>query len=107
MTQPDKNLKRKYSLCEYNPDWANNFETIKEFLSEIFQDQAISIEHVGSTAVPSLTAKPIIDVLITVKAIEPFTHQKELMTKAGYEWGENYIAPNTLFFFKKKLMVKR
>ncbi len=102
MTQPDKNLKRKYTLSEYDPEWTQRFLAIKELLSVVFSEQAISIEHVGSTAVPDMTAKPIIDVLITVKAMEPFTHQKELMTDAGYEWGENYIAPNTVFFFKTK-----
>lgn len=102
MNQPDKNLKRKYSLSEYDPNWTNRFSAIKELLSEVFSSQAITIEHVGSTAIPGMTAKPIIDVLVMVNQMKPFTEQKELMTKAGYEWGENYIAPNTLLFFKTR-----
>ena len=102
MQQPDKNLKRKYSLSEYDPEWTHRFSAIRKLLSEVFSDQAITIEHVGSTAIPGMTAKPIIDVLVMVSQMELFTEQKELMTKAGYEWGENYIAPNTLLFFKTR-----
>jgi len=96
----DKNIKRKYSLSEYTPEWSQRFLTIKDFLSEAFQDKALKIEHVGSTAVVGMVAKPIIDVLVVVKKMEQFEGQKELMVNAGYEWGANYIAPNTLLFFK-------
>jgi len=98
----DKNIKRKYSLSEYTPEWSQRFLTIKDFLSEVFQDKALKIEHVGSTAVTGMVAKPIIDVLVVVKKMESFEEQKELMVNAGYEWGENYIAPNTLLFFKMR-----
>jgi GrpB-like predicted nucleotidyltransferase (UPF0157 family) len=102
MNQLDKNLKRKYSLSEHSPDWPLRFSVIKGFLSEVFKDKAVSIEHVGSTAVAGMVAKPIIDVLVVVKKMESFEEQKELMVNAGYEWGENYIAPNTLLFFKMR-----
>ncbi len=47
-----------------------------------------------------MKAKPLIDVLVVVEKIEPFQEQKDKMTEAGYEWDENYIAPNTLLFFR-------
>lgn len=96
----DKNIKRKYHLETYDPAWINRFEAIKVFLQSVFKDKAIKIEHVGSTSIPGMKAKPIIDALIVVEKIEDFTKQKEVMTAAGYEWGENYIAPNTLIFYK-------
>ena len=73
---------------------------IKEFLSTVFRDRALQIEHVGSTSVEGMQAKPLIDVLVTVEKIENFEKQKVEMIKAGYEWGENYIEPNSLIFFK-------
>lgn len=96
----DKNIKRKYSFSEYDPKWRTEFVSIKNFLLGVFGDEAISIEHVGSTSVEGMKAKPLIDVLVVVNKMQPFESQKEEMEKWGYEWGENYIAPNTLIFFK-------
>ena len=61
---------RKYSVEPYNPEWRKAFETEVKFLRPIFSDKAISIEHIGSTAVPGLAGKPTIDILITVEKIE-------------------------------------
>ncbi len=96
----DKNLKRKYQLQDYDPAWIQKFEEIKRFLVSVFGDEAVRIEHVGSTSVPNMKAKPVIDVVLVVERIKPFLEQREQMTGAGYEWAENYIAPNTQLFFK-------
>jgi len=97
---PDKNQKREYSIQEYNPEWPKKFEEIKEILKEVFSNKALSIEHIGSTSILGMKAKPLIDVLVTVERVEPFTSEKEKMISVGYEWGENYIAPDTLIFYK-------
>jgi len=97
---PDKNIRRKYFLESYNPEWVKKFEQIKSFLQTVFKDKAVAIEHVGSTSIPGMKAKPLIDVLVTVDTMEDFTEQKTAMISAGYEWGENYISPNTLIFYK-------
>ena len=96
----DKNLKRKYFFQDYDPVWVKKFNEIKVFLQQVFGNKALKIEHVGSTSIPGMKAKPIIDVLVVVEKMEDFAEQKEKMISAGYEWGENYIAPNTLLFFK-------
>ncbi len=96
----DKNEKRKYHFSDYDPNWVNEFNSIKYFLSEVFKEKAVLIEHIGSTSIPGMKAKPIIDVLVTVNTMEDFTDEKDLMVKSGYDWGENYIAPNSLLFFK-------
>lgn len=100
MKELDKNIKRKYFLEEYNTDWKIQFSSIRNLLTNVFGDKLTAIEHVGSTSIEGMKAKPLIDILVTVEKIEPFQEQKELMIKSGYEWGENYIGPNTLIFFK-------
>lgn len=95
----DKNLKRKYNFSNYDPMWISKFEGIKAFIEGVWQS-AISIEHIGSTSVPGMKAKPIIDVLITVDKMYDFSSEKQKMENAGYEWGENYIAPNSLIFYR-------
>lgn len=96
----DKNIKRKYFFRDYDPDWVNKFNAIKSILQLVFQDKAIKIEHVGSTSIPGMKAKPIIDVLVVVEKMEEFLEQREKMISLGYKWGENYIGPNTQIFFK-------
>lgn len=100
MKELDKNIKRKYSISNYNPDWVTKFESIKSFVSEVFKQKALSIEHVGSTSIPGMKAKPLIDILIIVKDIKDLSQETLKMVDAGYEWGENYIAPDTFLFFK-------
>lgn len=87
-----------YSIEAYNPAWVVKFQSIKEMLTDVFGAQALAIEHVGSTSVPGMKAKSIIDVLVVVESIETLQDQREEMLSRGYVLQENYIAPNTLFF---------
>jgi GrpB-like predicted nucleotidyltransferase (UPF0157 family) len=89
-----------YRINEYNPVWPLEFEKIKSFLEPIFADKAILIEHIGSTSVPNMKAKPLIDVLITTDKIHSLDYQKEKMTEAGYKIRENLIEPNSILFYK-------
>ncbi len=96
----DKNQKRPYSIEPYNSEWVIDFKKIKEKLEKVFGSKAQAIEHIGSTSIPGMRAKPLIDVLVIVDAMGDFSEEKEKMGKLGYQYGENYIAPNTLLFFK-------
>ena len=49
-------------IVEYDPRWAETFETLRASLAEALGNLTAAIEHVGSTAVPGLAAKPIIDI---------------------------------------------
>lgn len=100
MKDSDKNIQRKYSISEYNQNWVNKFDSIKKFVLKVFGDKALQIEHVGSTSIPGMKAKPIIDILIIVKDVKDLSLETVKMIDAGYEWGENYIASDTLLFFK-------
>ena len=59
-------------LEEYNLDWNRMFNEEKENLEKIFKDVAIEIEHIGSTSVEGLSAKPIIDIAVGVKNLAEF-----------------------------------
>lgn len=96
----DKNQKRPYSIEDYNDQWPLKFEVIKKQLQNVFKNKALAIEHVGSTSVPGMKAKPLIDILVVVDRMEDFLQEKEIMEKLDYMWAENYIAPNTIVFVK-------
>jgi GrpB-like predicted nucleotidyltransferase (UPF0157 family) len=69
----------------YDPDWPVQFETIRESLLEVVGHLAIGIEHVGSTAVPGLSAKPILDIGIVVRNAEELKSVIDALTEFGYE----------------------
>jgi GrpB-like predicted nucleotidyltransferase (UPF0157 family) len=54
------------TVVDYDPNWPRLFETLSAPISELLAGVAISIEHVGSTAVPGLAAKPVIDIDVVV-----------------------------------------
>lgn len=69
-----------------NPEWPKWFEEVCAYVAPYVGDAVLRIEHVGSTSIPGLSAKPIIDIDIVVgeqRAIEPTIARIE---SAGYRW---------------------
>jgi GrpB-like predicted nucleotidyltransferase (UPF0157 family)/cytidylate kinase len=71
-------------LSEYNPVWMEEFERLKSHLISAVGDLAVEIHHVGSTAVPGLTAKPILDIDIEIADMGVFMQIKDRLTDLGY-----------------------
>ena len=88
-------------LSDYDPCWAAAFEDEKRRLSAIFDGEAVGIEHVGSTSVPNLCAKPIVDVLVGLRQLELSDDQVGAMHQLGYEYLGEYGLPGRLFFRKE------
>ncbi len=53
-------------VVDYDPQWPRLFESLREKVWSVVGDFAIAVEHVGSTSVPGLAAKPVIDLSIVV-----------------------------------------
>jgi GrpB-like predicted nucleotidyltransferase (UPF0157 family) len=74
-------------ISKYNPKWVEEFERIKSSLQENLGDLALRIDHIGSTSVPGLGAKDVIDIQITVKELDD--QIKQCLENAGYKyWGK-------------------
>ncbi len=58
--------KREIVIVAYDPDWPARFELERQRVTRALGASAVRIEHIGSTAVPGLPAKPIVDVLVAV-----------------------------------------
>ena len=69
-------------ICAYNPAWPEEFEAIHAELQEALGELALRIDHIGSTSVPGLGAKDIIDVQVTVRELAPAIITR--LTEAGY-----------------------
>lgn len=74
---------QKPFIQPYQESWVADFSTIKEVLSHQLQGLAIAIEHVGSTSVPGLAAKPIIDIDLIHKPND-FAKVNDGLTQLGY-----------------------
>jgi GrpB-like predicted nucleotidyltransferase (UPF0157 family) len=90
--------RRKVEVVPYSPDWENLFNREQARLKNLFGKSQVSIYHIGSTSVPGLRAKPIIDILIEAENLELIDFVTEDMERAGYEAkGENGIAGRRFF----------
>ncbi len=90
-------------LLPYDPKWKGLFEEEKLNIQASLGDIVANIEHIGSTAIPGIHAKPVIDILIGVNDLDSFTeeHIKKLNV-LGYYYQplfENEF-PNRRYFFK-------
>ena len=74
---------------KYNPNWELEFYKEKENLTKIFGNLAIEIEHIGSTSVKGLSAKPIIDIAVALNKLEDFEKVKERFQKEPYSIKED------------------
>lgn len=79
------NDNRKQILIEdHNPQWAQNFTHLSEVYLKYLDDLSISVEHVGSTAVPGLCAKPVIDIDIVIDSVSELERIIPVLTDLGY-----------------------
>ena len=62
----------KVTLSSYDNEWVKNFEEEKKNLEIILKDLIVTIEHVGSTSIGNIKAKPVVDIAIGVKSKEDF-----------------------------------
>jgi GrpB-like predicted nucleotidyltransferase (UPF0157 family) len=94
----------KVSIVEYRPEWRKMFETEKGLLQATLGKTPARIEHIGSTAVAGLAAKPIIDLMI---GLEDFSIADQVVPKieaSGYEYIPKYetVMPFRRFFIKEQ-----
>ena len=71
-------------VVNYDPEWPQMFEREAERIRTALGDRALRIEHVGSTSVPELQAKPIIDIVLIVAASDNEPQYVAALETAGY-----------------------
>lgn len=94
-------------ISDYDPAWPELFARERPVLETALGNCVEMIEHVGSTAVPGLAAKPVIDVLVGVGDISSVDQCADAMRAAGYEaLGENGL-PGRRYFRKRNAAGER
>jgi GrpB-like predicted nucleotidyltransferase (UPF0157 family) len=89
-------------VVDADPAWPQQFEEIATYLRPFLGGSVLRIEHVGSTAVPGLAAKPIIDIDVVVADESQVQGVLQRIESAGYRWvgdltvsGREAFEPNT------------
>lgn len=74
-------------LEDYDSSWPRKFEEEKELLLNLIGNWFYgSVEHVGSTAIPNMIAKPVIDIIFGVKSLKESRPAIDVLKKNGYEY---------------------
>ena len=90
----------KIEIHEYSPSWANEFRTIGRSLRGALGTIALRIDHIGSTSIPGMAAKPIIDIQISVAALAPMVF-REPIESLGYVWRHENPEKTKRYFREK------
>jgi len=85
-------------IVPYDPRWPEEFREIATHLRSALGRVAIRIDHVGSTAVPGLDAKPVIDVQVSVAELTPDGPFRTPLETLGYRFHENNADRSKRFF---------
>ena len=92
----------RIEILPYDSAWPARFESEKYVLLDVFRSVPVQVEHVGSTAVPGLGAKPVIDVMLGVDHLANVEARIPDLAARGYEYIQRYEAA----FPKRRLFAK-
>lgn len=75
---------KQVRIEEYNPEWPKAYKMIESVILEKLDGLLLRIEHVGSTSIPNLAAKPIIDIDIVIESMDYLPRVTEELEQLGY-----------------------
>lgn len=94
-------------LVDYDPEWPTEFERERERIAGVLGGLAKGIEHYGSTSVPGLPAKPILDIIV---ALDPFSDWEachDPLISLGYDYAAHVNLPGHRIFGRGRDLTER
>jgi len=91
---------RKVEVVPHNSQWRDAFEAEAKRVAAALGENVVAIHHIGSTAIPNIYAKPVIDLLIEVRDISEVDRQSSAMESLGYEVMGEYGIHGRRYFRK-------
>ncbi|MGE7693813.1 GrpB family protein [Lysinibacillus sp. NPDC094177] len=89
---------RIIKVVDHNHNWNNDYQKEERSIKAILQEESVNCFHIGSTSVPGLKAKPIIDILLVVNDIHKLDSFSKQFQEIGYEVkGEFWITGRRYF----------
>jgi len=87
-------------VVDYDLNWPKEFNAEKQRLLAAFDDKVLAIKHIGSTSIPGLAAKPIIDIVAAVASFDDLPEFIDGLQKLGYEYMPERMFNDRKFFPK-------
>lgn len=91
---------KRVEVVPYDPTWQQAFEVEAQQIAATLGPSIVALHHVGSTSIPGIWAKPIIDLLVEVVEIAQVDHQSPAMESIGYQAMGAYGIPGRRYFRK-------
>jgi GrpB-like predicted nucleotidyltransferase (UPF0157 family) len=77
-------------VSPYSTEWPQQFSGVRDELLQVFAPVAIAVEHIGSTSVPGLAAKPVIDALLGADSLADVESKIEALARLDYVYVPKY-----------------
>jgi GrpB-like predicted nucleotidyltransferase (UPF0157 family) len=91
---------RKVQVVPHDPNWSKLFQAEADTIAAVLGREVMAVHHIGSTAIPNISAKPIIDILVEVPDIEKMDEFNEEMIRLGYWPQGEFGIPGRRFFVR-------
>ncbi|MGZ7440448.1 GrpB family protein [Paenibacillus sp. TH7-28] len=79
-------MEDQWKIAKYDPAWKDLFWQLGDRLRNTLQETALRIDHVGSTSIAGMDAKPIIDIQISVAVLEDELSYRDKIESLGFQW---------------------
>lgn len=90
----------RYQVVPHDPVWKQQYAREAELIASALNGMAAKLHHIGSTAIPDIAAKPIIDILIEVDDLRELDARSSAMEQLGYEAMGEFGIPGRRYFRK-------
>jgi len=90
----------KVKVVPHDPRWKSEFDREIKLVAQALGDVVVAFHHFGSTAIPGIFAKPIIDILLEVDSLAQLDEKTVAMTQLGYEAMGEFGIPGRRYFRK-------
>ncbi|HEY0079896.1 MAG TPA: GrpB family protein [Pyrinomonadaceae bacterium] len=91
---------KKVEVVPHNPRWRDAFEAEAKHVAAALGENLVAIHHIGSTAIPNIYAKPVIDLLVEVRDINEVDGRSSAIESLGYEVKGEFGIPGRRYFRK-------
>ena len=91
---------RKVEVVPHDPRWRDAFEAEAKHVAAALGENVVAVHHIGSTAIPNIFAKPVVDLLVEVRDIAEVDGRRSAMESLGYEVMGEYGIPGRRYFRK-------
>ena len=92
--------KRDLTVIPYQSDWKEHFEREANILRATLGEKALRIEHIGSTSIPGIHAKAIIDMMVAVESLSQAKDLIPALESLGYVYRPIDTVPERMYFRK-------